>query len=122
MATNVTVSGPIQLKRGKAEAWQRNNPILLAGELGFETDTYRFKIGDGETSWNDLKYQDSNSVLNAQTKDDFPALGNDYTIYKAAQEQKIYQWNNDINKYEPLFVDSPIDVNIIYGGNANGTT
>ena len=101
---------------------KRNNPILLAGELGFEVDTNRFKIGNGVTAWNDLFYQDSNSVLNAPTSNDFPALGNVYTIYKAAEEQKIYQWNIDKNIYEPLFIDNSIDIDIIYGGNANGTT
>ena len=29
---------------------------MLAGEPGFEVDTYRLKIGDGKTAWNDLPY------------------------------------------------------------------
>lgn len=36
--------------------WTTNNPILLAGELGFESDTNKFKIGNGTSSWNDLSY------------------------------------------------------------------
>lgn len=36
--------------------WVINNPVLLAGELGFESDTNKFKIGNGTSSWNDLSY------------------------------------------------------------------
>lgn len=46
----------IRLKRGTAEAWKRNNPILALAEPGFEYDTGKLKIGDGVTAWNDLLY------------------------------------------------------------------
>lgn len=47
----------ILFRRGTAQEWQAANPILNLGELGFVTDTYRFKIGDGVTSWNNLAYK-----------------------------------------------------------------
>ena len=37
-------------------AWKANNPTLLLGEIGMESDTFRQKIGDGSTAWNDLPY------------------------------------------------------------------
>ncbi len=46
----------IQLRRGTAAAWAAENPVLDAGESGFETDTRKFKIGDGTTAWNSLQY------------------------------------------------------------------
>lgn len=46
----------IQFRRGTAAEWATDNPILAAAELGFETDTNQFKIGDGTNSWNDLSY------------------------------------------------------------------
>lgn len=46
----------IQLRRDTAAAWTAANPVLLAGEAGFETDTRRLKIGDGVTAWNSLFY------------------------------------------------------------------
>lgn len=46
----------IQLRRGTSSEWTTSNPILLNGELGFETDTKKFKIGDGVNSWNLLIY------------------------------------------------------------------
>jgi hypothetical protein len=41
----------IQLRRDSASNWAANNPILLSGELGIESDTNRFKIGTG-VRWN----------------------------------------------------------------------
>ena len=43
-------------RRGTAEQWSNANPILGAGEIGFETDTGQFKIGDNSTNWDDLSY------------------------------------------------------------------
>lgn len=46
----------IQLRRGTAAQWTAANTILAAGELGYETDTQSFKIGDGTTAWTTLSY------------------------------------------------------------------
>lgn len=46
----------IQIKRGSASQWASSNFVLAAGEIGFETDTRKFKVGDGSTSWNSLNY------------------------------------------------------------------
>lgn len=46
----------IQIRRDDSAKWAINNPILLEGELGYETDTKYMKIGDGSTPWNLLNY------------------------------------------------------------------
>lgn len=46
----------IQFRRGTATAWTTANPILAEGEMGIETDTDLFKIGDGVTVWSQLSY------------------------------------------------------------------
>jgi collagen type VII alpha len=46
----------IQFRRGTASEWNLNNPILSQGEAGWETDTGRFKVGNGLTPWNSLVY------------------------------------------------------------------
>ena len=46
----------IQLRRGTAAQWTSANPTLAAGETGVETDTKKFKVGDGSTAWNSLTY------------------------------------------------------------------
>jgi hypothetical protein len=39
--------------------WAARNPILLPGEIGFETDTGNQKIGNGVEGWNKLHYYGS---------------------------------------------------------------
>ncbi len=46
----------IQLRRDAASSWTAVNPILTQGEFGYETDTNKFKIGNGVDDWNTLGY------------------------------------------------------------------
>jgi hypothetical protein len=46
----------IQLRRGTASEWTAANPTLAVAELGVETDTAKFKLGDGATAWTSLGY------------------------------------------------------------------
>ena len=46
----------IQVKRGTASSWTSANTVLAAGEIGFETDTKKMKVGDGSTAWTSLGY------------------------------------------------------------------
>jgi hypothetical protein len=43
-------------RRGTAEQWTTANPVLGAGEIGFETDTGKFKVGDNVNTWVNLAY------------------------------------------------------------------
>lgn len=53
----------LQIKRGLASAWTSQNPVLLAGQLGVETDTRKLKVGNGSSAWNSLSY------INVRTED-----------------------------------------------------
>jgi hypothetical protein len=46
----------MQQRRGTAAQWTAANPTLAAGEIGFETDTNQFKMGDGANAWSELSY------------------------------------------------------------------
>jgi len=46
----------IQLRRDTAANWTSSNPTLASGEIGLETDTDQFKVGDGTTAWASLGY------------------------------------------------------------------
>lgn len=46
----------IQTRRDTAANWTSANPTLAVGELGLETDTQQFKVGDGSTAWASLVY------------------------------------------------------------------
>ena len=55
----------MQQRRGTASQWTSANPVLNAGEMGWESDTNKFKIGDGTNHWADLDYfTDINSTIN----------------------------------------------------------
>jgi hypothetical protein len=55
----------MQQRRGTASQWTTANPVLNAGEFGWESDSNKFKIGDGTNHWNDLDYfADINSTIN----------------------------------------------------------
>ncbi len=60
----------MQQRKGTAAQWISTNsgqgPVLNAGEIGFEIDTNKFKIGDGINHWVNLVYfTDSASALAA---------------------------------------------------------
>ena len=76
----------IQLKRSTAASWTSNNPVLFVGEIGYETDTKKFKIGDGSTAWTSLTY--SSIPLSLSSIND---LG-DVTISSAA-DGDFLRWN-----------------------------
>jgi hypothetical protein len=64
----------MQQRRGTASQWTSANPVLNAGEMGWESDTNKFKIGDGTNHWADLDYfTDINSTVN-------PAFGSSITF------------------------------------------
>ena len=46
----------IQIRRGTASEWTAANSILAAGEIAFESDTNKMKVGNGSTAWNSLAY------------------------------------------------------------------
>jgi hypothetical protein len=46
----------IQVRRGTASQWTSTNPVLAAGEWGYESDTNKAKIGNGSSAWNSLSY------------------------------------------------------------------
>jgi hypothetical protein len=46
----------IQLRNDSAAAWEAENPILAQAEVGVNTTTGQFKIGDGTSTWEELEY------------------------------------------------------------------
>ena len=58
-------SARIQLRRGTSEALAAENEVLFAGEMCIETDTGKFKLGDGVSTWNELEY--SGGAMNHET-------------------------------------------------------
>jgi hypothetical protein len=55
----------IQLRRDTASDWTAAATVLASGELGMETDTLMFKVGDGSTAWASLSYYTGSLTLDA---------------------------------------------------------
>lgn len=142
MAEIIKPNFKLLLRRNTSEGWKKKNPKLLQGEPGFEIDTYRLKLGDGHTLWNDLPYIDkrdsiiaeikefynlNTSVENYKTKQDLldnAKNKNENKIYKVSGEKSLYQWNEDTQSFELLNGGGesfdPSTIKFINGGNANG--
>lgn len=111
-----------QLRRGLESVWKRNNPLLAAGEPGYELDTYKVKIGDGVSLWNDLPYIGEQNIVNYANHNDFPQFGNVNYIYKATDEALLYHWDEEKAMYVSLGPagSNSETIDCIDGGNAFG--
>ena len=74
----ITLNAFQKQRRDTASNWTSNNPTLLAGEFGWETDTKKIKIGDGSTAWQSLDYlpiPDTNRLLTGNL-----TVGGNFTV------------------------------------------
>ena len=100
----------LQLRRGGAQEWANANPTLAQGELGIELDTGRFKIGDGVSAWNTLRYErpvestsnTANTLVQRDADGNFAAgtitatiIGNSSTAARLASTRQI-QLSSDV--------------------------
>lgn len=103
----------MQQRRGTAAQWistnSGNGPILSAGEIGFESDTNKFKIGDGINHWVDLTYfTDAESITTALNSiiDGAPAALNTLNELAAAL-------GDDANFLASLATESYVDTAVL---------
>ena len=89
----------IKLRRASAAEWIKENPILHSGEPGVELDTFKFKIGNGVLSWNELPYMSAENVGVSSNNailvvDELPIIGNELVLYKEKSTQKLFYWDS----------------------------
>jgi hypothetical protein len=65
----------IQVRRGTAAQWTAADPVLEAGEIGFESDTNKFKFGNGDDAWSVLTYAAPGFTDFQNTLDDYLTVG-----------------------------------------------
>lgn len=78
----------INTRRGSSGAWSSENPVLMLGEVGIETDTQKTKQGDGTTAWNSLPYASApfaNAALTGTPTAPTPPDGNNSTRIATTQ-------------------------------------
>jgi hypothetical protein len=125
----------MQQRRGTATVWLNNDPILAPGEIGIESDTNKFKVGDGVTTWSNLKYfsagltsvsVSSDSTLQVNTKcfvdtsavrtltlPASPSLGDEIVIFDATGQSATNNItvSRNGNKINSITDNAIIDVN-----------
>ena len=65
----------IQVRRDTAANWTSVNPTLAAGEIGFETNTNKFKIGTGSATWTALPYAGGGTATSSGFETNFLLMG-----------------------------------------------
>jgi len=100
------VQTQLQQRRGTAASWTSTNPTLAAGEIGFESDTGKFKIGNGSTAWASLAYATNGAVVSPLT-----TKGDLFTY--STTNARLAVGNNG----ESLVADSSTSTGLRYQGN-----
>lgn len=95
-----TLTWGLQHRRDSIANWASNNPALLAGQIGIETDDLttrpKYKIGDGATAWSALPYA-NDFIYRSGTETSKPVTGS-------------IEWSNNTTYLDPT----------IYTKNTNG--
>lgn len=74
--------------------WTTNNPVLLAGELGIESDTKNVKIGDGTKNWNSLSYFTTN-IRSSEKNELNTSIANAHSFTSVeSTEAGMLSWTN----------------------------
>ena len=62
--------------------------------------------------------------IEVATEADLPEIGNSNTTYYVLENNSIYRWQEETKSYVSFGgkASADLDINIIYGGNANGNT
>jgi hypothetical protein len=123
----------IQLRRDTAANWTSSNPVLRAGELGIETDTLKFKIGNGSSTWTQItSYANitptglSNSlgdyILSADQGNAGGPAELDSNGDLIVPQNSVILWNDDAHSYSTtLTATQPTADRTITFKNADGT-
>lgn len=82
-----TLYARLKHKTDTSANWRKNNPVLLAGEMGIESDTNKFKFGNGVNNWNDLSYVVSGGEGGGNT-----------TVTVDGIPQTVWEANTKVNK------------------------
>lgn len=106
MVTKKIIKTTFKVRRGLSHIWADVNPVLEAGEPGFELDTHRLKIGDGETKWNSLPYIGGSSTT-------APEMGDYITRAELEDLVKNLVKSSDEDNKVKILDDGTMEVNTV---------
>jgi hypothetical protein len=111
------VQTQLQQRRGTAASWTSTNPTLAAGEIGFESDTNKFKIGTGSTAWASLSYWVQDPVTTkgdlytfSTTDTRLPVGNNGETIVADSSTSTGLRYNANFSAGKNVIINGAFDV------------
>ena len=120
---STTLSALQKQRRDTAANWTTANPTLLAGEIGLESDTGYWKVGDGTTAWTSLAYV---SGLGAEIPVSRLADGSARQLLQTAANGTDVEWTSNVDVPGTLDVTgaATFDAAVTIQGDltVNGTT
>lgn len=89
----------IQLRRDTLANFTSVNPVLAEGEMAYETDTKKFKIGDGTTAYISLDYQggDGTTITKGDTTYTTLALGDNLVVTDGVVNVNLDEIGSELN-------------------------
>lgn len=117
----------IKHRRGTAAEWSSANPVLNDGELGFELDTNRHKIGNGVDLWSALPYhlnEDdvadliANAVQDQLSENDVADLIAN-AVYTGSSQTPLFNRSGLLNWYVALAGHETAEAGIWCAGDSN---
>lgn len=97
----------LQQRRGSAAAWTTAATVLAQGEIGMETDTGKFKFGDGSTAWGSLPYAGGGMTNPMTTAGDTIVGGSSGTPTRVAKGADNFLWTMDPATHLPVWAPAP---------------
>jgi len=120
---SINLSALQKQRRDTAANWTAENPTLLAGEIGLESDTGYWKVGDGATAWTSLAYV---TGLGAEIPVSRLADGSARQLLQTAANGTDVEWTSNIDVPGTLDVTgvATFDAAVTIQGDltVNGTT
>ena len=87
----------VKVRRDSAFNWETENPPLEAGEIGFEVDTNRLKIGNGYDLWGDLQYTSGGASVEISETE--PSEVSEGSVWFSSTDGRAYIY------YDSVWVD-----------------
>lgn len=87
----------VKVRRDSAANWESENPPLEAGEIGFEVDTNRIKIGNGFDVWDDLSYTSGGASVDISETE--PSEATEGSVWFSSTDGRAYIY------YDSVWVD-----------------
>ena len=96
----------IQLRRDSTANWTTADPTLASGEIGFETDSGKIKLGDGTSVWTALAYLAGDLPANAALLDAVQSWTRqqNFTATNLTSGAAI-AWDLDLNQVATVVLD-----------------